>query len=339
MTAASLVAAPRGLVIRPFDEQSDADYESLVAIGNSIEPDSPRTAGEVRDGDSRREPHIKHERFVAEMNGVVVGEGGYGQSPWNYHPRRFWVGMGVKPEFQGKGIGAALYETILEAVCAHDPLRVTSGTRADRERALRFLADRGFVEEMREWESRLDVPAFDFAPYEAERAEQRVEEAGICLTTMGRLAHDPKRDRKIHALENQLGADVPSTDPHTDVTMEQWRKMLLESPNFLPDGYQVAVHEATGAYVGLSMLFARQADRDLDTGLTGVSRDWRRKGIALALKLRAIRFAKEYGAPRIRTENEINNRGMLGINERLGFVKQPAWIILVKRVAEAAGGE
>ena len=130
---------------------------------------------------------------------------------------------------------------------------------------------------------------------------------------------------------------MPNTDPHTDVTMEQWRKMLLESPKFLPDGYQVAVHEATGEYVGLSMLFKRQADRDLDTGLTGVSRDWRRKGIALALKLRAIRFAKEYGAPCIRTGNEVNNRGMLGINERLGFVKQPAWIILVKRIAEEAG--
>ena len=167
------VRTPSGVTIRPFDEQSEADYESLVAIGNAIEPDSPRTAAEVRDWDSRREPHIKRKRFVAEMNGAVVGEGRYGQSPWNYHPRRFWVGMGVNPEFQGRGIGAALYDTILDAVCAHDPLRVTSGTRADRDRALRFLGERGFVEEMREWESRLDVPGFDFAPHEAECAEQR----------------------------------------------------------------------------------------------------------------------------------------------------------------------
>ncbi len=333
-----MTAAPAGLVIRAFDENSERDYESLVAIGNAIEPDSPRTASEVRDGDKRRDPRVKHRRFLAEWNGAVVGDGGFGQSPWNYHPRKFGMGVAVRPDHQGKGIGAALYDVILEAVRAHDPLRVTTGTRADRDRALRFLGDRGFVEEMREWESRLDVPVFDFAPYEAERVEQRVEQAGIRLTTMGELAADPDRDRKIHALENQLGADVPSTDPHTDVTMEQWRKMLLESPNFLADGYQVAVHEATGEYVGLSMLFKRQADKDLDTGLTGVSRDWRRKGIALALKLRAIRFAKEYGAPRIRTENEINNRGMLAINERLGFVKQPAWIVFVKRIAEDAGG-
>lgn len=335
MNRSAMPPLPPGLTIRPFDESSLADYDALASVGNAIEPDSPRTAGEVRDWDKRRDPRAKHARYLAEWNGVVVGEGSYNQSPWNYHPRKFDMSVGVKPEHQNKGIGAALYETVLEAVCAaHDPLRVTTYTRADRERAVRFLSDRGFVEEMREWESRLDVPAFDFTPYEAEGAEQRVESKGIVLTTFGRLADDPERDRKIHALENRLGADVPSTDPHTDVSFEQWQKMLLGSPNFLPDGYQVAVHQATGEYVGLSMLFARQADRDLDTGLTGVSRDWRRQGVALALKLRAIRFAKEYGAPCIRTENEINNRGMLGINERLGFVKQPAWIVFVKRIAE-----
>ena len=332
MTAASPLAAPSGLVIRAFDEQSDADYESLVAIGNAIEPDSPRTAGEVRDWDGRRDPREKHGRFLAEIGGEVVGEGGFGQSPWSYHPRKFHFGVGVKPTYQGQGVGAALYKTVLVALAAHDPLQVTTGTRENRERALRFLGDRGFVEEMREWESRLDVPAFDFA--RSDGAEEKPAAHGVRLTTVEELASDPDRDRKLNELENVLGRDVPSTDEPTEVPIEQWRKMLLENPNFLPGGYQVAVHEPTGEYVGLSMLFARQADNELQTGMTGVRREWRRKGIALALKLKAIRFAKAYGAPKIRTENEINNEGMLSINEALGFEKQPALIILVKRLAE-----
>ena len=127
---------------------------------------------------------------------------------------------------------------------------------------------------------------------------------------------------------------VPSTDTPTEVPFEQWRRMILDNPNLLPDAFIVAVHEPTGDYVGLSTLWRRQADHDLDTGLTGVHRDWRKRGIALAMKLCALQFARQYGAPMVRTENEVNNRGMLGINERLGFVKQPAWLVFVKKLRE-----
>ena len=76
----------------------------------------------------------------------------------------------------------------------------------------------------------------------------------------------------------------------------------------------------------MSQLYLREADTDLDTGLTATARAHRRKGVALALKLRAIEYALERGAPRIRTDNLQANRPMLGINEALGFEKQPAWI-------------
>jgi GNAT superfamily N-acetyltransferase len=68
----------------------------------------------------------------------------------------------------------------------------------------------------------------------------------------------------------------------------------------------------------------------LRTGLTGVRRAYRRRGLALALKVRSLAFAKEQGYRRVITENESNNRGMLHINEELGFVKNPAWIHYVK---------
>lgn len=64
--------------------------------------------------------------------------------------------------------------------------------------------------------------------------------------------------------------------------------------------------------------------------MTGVIRDYRKRGIATALKVRALTYAKERGAPAVRTWNEVNNDGMLGINFRLGFVRQPAWIEMGK---------
>jgi GNAT superfamily N-acetyltransferase len=58
----------------------------------------------------------------------------------------------------------------------------------------------------------------------------------------------------------------------------------------------------------------------------------RRRGIALALKLAAIDYARRVGAPIIRTDNDSTNTGMLAINSRLGFVRQPGWICSKKGV-------
>ena len=55
-----------------------------------------------------------------------------------------------------------------------------------------------------------------------------------------------------------------------------------------------------------------------------VSRIWIEK------EVRSLEFAKSRGYRRAVTENETNNRGMIAINDRLGFVKQPAYVHYLK---------
>ena len=313
--------------IRPF---TVADYPAILAIRQAVLPEQPATLEDLQHWDAHRDPTCKFARWVAAVDQEVVGYGSYDQNNGMYHPRRFGVYVAVRPEQQGQGIGTALFEHVMAALAAFEPLSVRTRAREDRTRTLRFLADRGFQESMRDWESRLDVSACNLGHFAD--IDARIHSQGIAIKTLAELADDPRRDRKLYELDIEVAEDVPSPEPFTAWSYEFFEQHVLRSPRLLPDAYFVALH--ADEYVGLSVLWSNPDSRNLSTGLTGVKRSYRRKGIALALKLRAVQFAQAYGAPVINTWNESNNRPMLSINEQLGYVKQPASVHFVKLIQE-----
>jgi mycothiol synthase len=66
-------------------------------------------------------------------------------------------------------------------------------------------------------------------------------------------------------------------------------------------------------------------------GLSGVRREARGKGLAMALKLKTVHYAQSFGVEHIKTWNDQKNQSMLAINEAMGFAKQPAWLGLELR--------
>jgi GNAT superfamily N-acetyltransferase len=73
-----------------------------------------------------------------------------------------------------------------------------------------------------------------------------------------------------------------------------------------------------------------RGDDSLRGGLVGVKRAFRRKGVALAMQVRAIAYARENGHPLIKTSTAVINIPMRSVYERLGFVRQPDWIQMEK---------
>ncbi len=307
------------LTIRPFEEH---DYPAIAEVLKAAWPDEAHSVAGLREGD-RHAPEIKWGRFVAEQDGQVVGVAHYTQFEGMYHPQKFAVWVTVHPRFRSQGIGKALYRQVMEALQPHDPISILSTTREDQPQAMAWLKKLGYAEKMKYWESRLDVRNFDFASWAGKI--EAVEAAGFQLKSLKELEADPQHRQKLYDLWLEVRLDVPRPGELSEVRFEDYCKWVFESSYYLPEGHFVAVDPHTGQYVALSTLWKTDGDY-LQTGLTGTRRAYRRKGLALALKLKAIQFAQTMGIREIRTGNESNNRAMLAINEALGFVKQPIWI-------------
>lgn len=316
----------QNLSFRPF-ERTDADYEAAVALRNVSMPDHRETVEDWRHWDDQRPDYCKFERWVAESAGAMVAQGGFYQFPGMYHPQKFYVDLYVHPAHQGRGVAQALYALLLERLAPHDPLALRTEAREDFAAANHLLQKHGYVEEMKFWESRLAVAPFDPRPYAGH--EQKVRARGVEIVTLRQLM-DRGDDYKLPLYEavTEMLRDVPRPDEYTPVPFEEWVKGSLENHSLLPEGYFVATHQ--GAIAGVSQLWTGAEPDVLYTGLTATRRDYRRMGIALALKLRAIAFAKERGTRELRTGNETRNQAMISINDALGFVKQPVWVSYVK---------
>ena len=317
------------ITIRPF-EMRDEDYRSAVVIGNAVWPDYPETVEEWKEMDAKRSKAEQWGRYFAELDGKTIGFAYYSQSIWVNHPGKLSVNVLVLPEYRNRGVGTALWQRLCREVEQFDPLRLRTSSREDYADGVRFALKQGFTEKMRDWESRLDTASLDSSEWK--RYSRRIAEQGIQIKSVVELESDPMRDRKLYELEWLVAKDVPSSEPPAKVPFEEFQK-VWERTNHVTDAWFVALDK--GEYVGSTDVWLSKAEPHLlYVGLTGVVRSHRGRGIATALKLRSVEFARQQGFKEIRTWNESNNKVILDINNRMGFVRQPAHIDFVKQMRE-----
>ncbi|ACO46992.1 GNAT family N-acetyltransferase [Deinococcus deserti] len=316
------------ITVRPVH---DTEWDAAARAYTAALPHDPISGHELRkrDEEQRAWGYVAGVMVAVDAGGEVVGSASYFQDPGAYHPQRFTLEFAVVPQAQGQGAGAALWNALDLCLCKAGAQSVRVLAREDHPVAPGFLTRRGFVGDKRYFTSSLNVTTFDDAPYKA--LDDRLALLGVRILSLADLreARVPDLSRRLHALMSDVRGDVPRAEPATPLSFRVFEEAVLGDPGLLPDAYLVAGHGDT--LIGQTVLFRSGASPDLLTGLTGVSRDWRGKGVATALKVAAIRAARTLGAALIRTDNASDNAPMLAVNDRLGFVRDPASVSFMLR--------
>lgn len=193
--------------------------------------------------------HYAFASWVAEVDGEIVRVALYQQHPGQYHRRKYYLELGVLPAYRRRGVGGALYRKLRAELEPRDPIALRGGTREHWADSVAFLQHRGFEEEMRSWESCLDLSTFHPEALTAHVAA--AEGAGYVFQSFVDLAADPDRDQKLYERLKVARRDIPSAEPLTDLTFEQWKKGI-DRPQFFAEAYMVAIKD--GQMVGVSTM-------------------------------------------------------------------------------------
>ncbi|MBC8076535.1 MAG: GNAT family N-acetyltransferase [Chloroflexales bacterium] len=315
-------------------QPTPAEYAAILQVHRAAWPDARHTSVAAwQANDQEVPPSALHQRIVAEHGGAIVAEGACYAAFWHHQSDTIHLEWNAHPDHAGASLDTLLYERLLALVDERAPAATTlaSETREDRPARIAFLAAQGFTQQLRSPRSALDVRAAPAPQLEAIVAQQAAQ--GIRIMTLADIqAADANWKQGLYELRCAIMQDVPAIEPPARSTLAEFEQQVLDDPALDAAAWFVAVDAAQAAQgaaaplIGMSNLWLNDPTRQrLDTGLTGVLRPYRRRGIATALKQHTIAFARACGARVIETSNEEHNP-MYQLNLQLGFQPLPAWL-------------
>ncbi len=299
-----------------------ADFEAAAAVISAANPHFPTTPDLLAAQHAAADPALKLTQWVAEVGGEVVGMGRASQQDAGEHRGSYFLRLWVAADWQCRGVGRALLRQLeqaartlgagtLKTMLSQD---VQGGAGTGREQrvcsyldALRVLAG--------------GRPGLGF-----------LRLRGAALWPPGVRPAVQERDRRLWELDWRLRQDVPMAMVFSRTPLEVWVRQRLDDPTSLPGLSFVALDPARadpliGPSLGWSTLHA-EPNGDHDIGMTGTLPEYRGRGVAKAMKVRAmlalqarLRQAGSVGV--ICTFNVPPNIVMLGMNAALGFVRGP----------------
>ena len=312
---------------------TDIEFIELARIDNLVNHDEIAHPDYDKDSWSIRDKSLIRDRLLLYENNKLIGVVYYSQGR-DENKRTCFYTLNLDPTYNHQGYRNLLYNKMLEKVQAFNCNKVLTSIyehpNYKEHQKLLIKNDFKLVQTNREYSC--DIRKIDTKKYYP--LIEKIESEGIKFyDSRDEMKEFPNHYKKLEELIWTYSKDFPMPEgiKNTRMPFEQAMKLQID---FEENCYGVEIVAVKNEqYIGstdIEVLPKAEPHKGWTGGL-GVLREFRRKGIATAMKIKAIEALLKKGITEIRTDNEENNP-MYKINVELGFQPVPFSLDYMKKI-------
>ena len=309
--------------IRKFTA-TDLEFDELARIDNLVNHDSIDHPDDDKNNWKIRDKSLIRDRLLLYNNDILIGALYYSQGRDGNNRTTFYT-LHLDPSYNHNGYRALLYNKMLEVVKEFNCNKVLTGIydHPNYKEHQKLLIKENFKLVQTNREYSCDIRQVDTQKYQP--LIQKLESEDIKFyDSRDEMKNFTNHYKKLEELNWIYAQDfpIPKGVEHTRVPFEQAMKTQIDFEKNCYGVEIVAVKDRQ--YIGSTdvEVYPKSEPHKGWTGGLGVIREFRRQGIATALKIKAIEALLKKGITEIRTDNEENNP-MYKINVALGFKPVP----------------
>ena len=312
---------------------TDLEFKELARIDNLVNHDSIAHPDEDKHDWNIRDKSIIRDRLLLYKEDILIGVMYYSQGRDENNRTTFFT-LNLDPNYNSSGYRQLLYNKMLEKVrvfnCNKVHTSIYEHSNYDEIKKLIIKEKFKLVQTNREYSC--DIRNVDIDKYQP--LIKKLESEGIQFyDSKEEMLNFPNHYKKLEELEWIIEQDFPIPDgiSHTRIPFKHWLKLCHD---FYKNSYGVdivAVYKKQYIASTDITVYPKSEPHKGWTGGLGVIKEFRRRGIATAIKIKAIEKLLNKGVTEIRTDNEENNP-MYKINVALGFKPVPFSLDYMKEI-------
>ena len=310
---------------------TDSEFREIARISNLVEHDCITHYEDDKESWFHRDKSLLHDRLLLYLNNVLIGFSSYSQGR-NENKRTIFFDIMIDPKHNKTENHDFLYQVMLDniKVIKCEKLLAEVYEHPNYRNFEKLLITNQFELVQKNREYSCDIKNINIDSY-LDIIDKLEKEGVRFLDSKDDISGDSNHYQKLENLEWNIDQDIPIPNglKHTRRSFARYMK----DKHFFEEKYYgteiIAIKN--NQYIGMTSLSIYHKSEPFKawTQTLGVLKQFRRQGIATALKIKAIQKLINKGITEVRTDNELNNP-MYKINESLGFSAEPGSLEYLK---------